>query len=125
MSNLRNKMIRLAHKHPELREQILPLLKEAQLKTVYHEMLLNLLPRYQAKSVGGRPSEETVTWKNVGKWDTVHVTLENYKDLYIQYGHADPSEDSPSDWFVQHKRIYIAESSPKNVSRVLKQILGL
>ena len=71
-----------------------------------HEMLLNLLPRYQAKSVGGRP-EETVTWKNVGKTSTV--------DLYIQC-------TSPSDWFVQHKRIYIAESSPKNVSRVLKQI---
>ena len=54
MSNLRNKIIRLANQKPELREHLLPLVTEKTAmggKNVLADMVLDLMPEYFASSI--------------------------------------------------------------------------
>jgi hypothetical protein len=77
MSNLRNKVIRLAHQNPDLRPHLLPLLKEAskgQAKAVIQSILRSL-------DLNGVEAQNLSAWNNKDGVQTHILDLEDYVDV--------------------------------------------
>ncbi len=87
MSNLRNKLIRLAHEHPEFRKDILPLLKTASMidpqamkiandPSGMSDKALKQYPKtmFALKKIGEQVGEVRVSMVNLG-WNPTSVSL--------------------------------------------------
>ena len=75
MSNLRNKIIRLAHENPELRKELLPLLKEAgahrktSTKTASAQRVVREINSLIEKQIGpDGTAKDVMTEKRVSMW---------------------------------------------------------
>lgn len=80
--SLRNKVIRLAHQKPELREHLLPLLKTSGTKNIFHEWLGDLLHRERASEYKSDGTTHSITYKNI--YDHKKVVLSLFRgDLHI------------------------------------------
>ena len=81
-SSLRNKVIRLAHSNPELREHLLPLLKTSGGKNIFHEWLGDLLYRESAKEYKSDGTTHSIIYENI--YDHKKVVLSFFRgDLHI------------------------------------------
>lgn len=83
--SLRKKVIRLAHQKPELREHLLPLIKEANMDTSISNMIKELIFRAEPSGLvikfstkGYQVSSSTIRMPILDKED-------KYKDLYVFY----------------------------------------
>lgn len=100
---LRSKLIRLAHQNPELRSELLPLLKQATTKQAASEISLEELPIAQKELVA------IVEYPIVQVWEGIHGYIVEFKGnspggaridrnkLKRMLGHKDFRWISPSD----------------------------
>ena len=80
--SLRNKVIRLAHAKPELRKDLLPLLKTSGGKNIFHEWLGDLLYRERASEYKSDGTTHTIVYENI--YDHKKVVLSLFRgDLHI------------------------------------------
>ena len=123
--SLRNKLIRLAHQKPELREHLLPLITEktASRKNVYAELVIELVPPYlKAQKINVNSDQTWVYFKDTDNFGGMYALIQ---DHYLVFSAGKVGLD----WETQmdkssHIKLYLWKETKSSIGKKIEQYLS-